>query len=119
MSFYNQQVSLILPARIGAGYGTATTLEYDTEKGATAVPLNFLVEMQPIERSDQAKGTGQLERWTLYTPPGRMLAFENVDAFKFMGKVFMVTNVRIWPSGDYPSGIDHYEIELEERTGSA
>lgn len=122
MSFYRQSVVRVDPVEVVSGTGTATTLSWDEEDGATRTPVPFLVDLQPVESSAQPgeslHTSGELDKWTLHTPPGRVFEVTKRSAFEYGDLLLHVRNVRVWPSGDYTTGVDHYEVELEDRYGT-
>lgn len=120
MSFYQQQLTEIRPAVIAAEYGNSTKYDYSVEAGATELVLPFLVDLQPVSMvrmPDGSRVDPTETRFRFFTPVGRDIAVRKFYRYRWRDQDFDVGGFRRWPSGDYPSGVDHVVVDLVLREG--
>lgn len=120
MGFYEQRVTVVEPARAGGDYGGGTWT-WDPEKGATETPVPFGVEVQPRTTAETLEDGTRVRTvigMRLQTPPGKTLTVPARAAIRYLGKNYdVVGEPAVWPSSDFPSGVDHVEIDLELKEG--
>lgn len=120
MGFYEQRVALVEPARVGGDYGGGTWT-WDPAEGALEHPVGFGVEVQPRTTAETLEDGTRVRTvigMRLQTPPGKTLTIPSRAAIRYLGKNYdVVGEPAVWPSSDYPSGVDHVEIDLELKEG--
>ncbi len=119
MGFYGQRVSIVEPGWVSGDYGGRTET-WDPAQGASETPVAFGVDVQPrmaTEVLEDGTRVSKMLGYAVHTPPGRDLQVDRVAAVEWRGELYNVVGTRRWPSGDYPSGVDHVVLELERREG--
>lgn len=120
MGFYQQQLTEIRPAIVKADYGNSISYDYSESGGATFVPLPYKVDLQPVSMMKMPDGTRvdpTETRFKFFTPVGQDIPTHRTYRYRWMDQDFDVAGFRRWPSGDYPSGVDHVVVELVLREG--
>lgn len=119
MGFYDQRVAIVEPGWVSGDYGGRTET-WDPALGATSSQVPFGVDVQPwvsTEILEDGTRVSATVGYRVHTPPGRDLAIEISTAVRWRGDLYNVTGVKRWPSGDFPSGVDHVVLDLERREG--
>lgn len=120
MGFYEQRVTVVEPAKVGGDYGGGSWT-WDPALGATEHPIRFGVEVQPRTTAETLEDGTRVRTvigMRLQTPPGKDLVLPARAAIRYLGKNYdVVGEVARWPSSDYPSGVDHVEMDLERKEG--
>lgn len=120
MGFYEQRVSVVSPARTAGDYGGGGWT-WDLDEGATDTVVPFGVEVQPRTTAETLEDGTRISitvGMRLQTPPGKGLTIPTRAAIRYLGKNYdVVGEPAVWPSSDFPSGIDHVEIDLELKEG--
>lgn len=119
MGFYDQRATLVQPGWRSGDYGGSVET-WDPAEGATATPVPFGVDVQPwvsTETLEDGTRIATMHGYRLHTPPGRDLAVNERTAVQWRGDLYTVSGTKRWPSGDYPSGVDHVVLDLELREG--
>ena len=120
MGFYEQRVSIVVPARTAGDYGGGGWT-WDPGQGATETAVPFSVEVQPRTTAETLEDGTRVRTvigMRLQTPPGKDLVLPARAAIRYLGKNYQVVGeVARWPSSDYPSGVDHGEMDLERKEG--
>lgn len=120
MGFYEQRVSVVSPALVDGDYGGGRWT-WDPAEGATETPVPFGVDVQPRVSSENLEDGTRVTvivGLRLHTPAGHDLDVRATDAIRYAGDVYQVVGKPgRWPSSDYPSGVDHVEIDLELKEG--
>lgn len=120
MGFYEQRVSIVEPARVAGDYGGGAWT-WDPAAGAVETEVPFGVEVQPRTTGETLEDGTRVRTvigMRLQTPPGKDLVIPARAAVRFLGKNYdVVGEPARWPSSDYPSGVDHVEVDLELKEG--
>ena len=119
MGFYGQRISIVEPGWVSGDYGGRTET-WDPAQGASETLVPFGVDVQPrmsTEVLEDGTRVSQMLGYQAHTPPGRNLVVPDLAAVRWQGELYNVVGKRVWPSSDYPSGIDHVVLDLERREG--
>lgn len=122
MGFYEQTAAILRPVEMPRYYGGGDTAElsYEAADGAVPEAIPFGVDIQPRMEIVSADGGERLQvqtGWTLHTPAGVDLDVDELARVIYRGDECPVIRVDRWESTDYPSGVDHVEVEFEYKKG--
>ena len=114
--FYGQQLQHLVGSPIGKpAYGNVPEWEYNDPQN-----LPFQVDLQPVSMVTHSDGNREQPsetRYRFFTPEGCDLTLKRQDRFQWGDLVFDVDGFKRWPSADYPSGVDHVQVDLVLREG--